>query len=78
MRAFATLTVAVLVLTASWIGATPPGPNQPFDCSGGGTSSCATDDTGCVPDTKDREGFVSSHGKGGAFSDSVRAVRGGS
>src|SRR5438309_4099238 len=31
--------------------AAPPGPGKKFDCSQGGTSSCATDDAGCVPDT---------------------------
>ena len=33
--------------------AAPPGPGQHFDCSTGGTNSCATDDTGCVPSTPD-------------------------
>ena len=34
--------------------AAPPGPGQRFDCSQGGSGvSCASDDTGCVPQTKD-------------------------
>jgi hypothetical protein len=31
--------------------AAPPGMGQHFDCSDGGTSSCANDDTGCVSNT---------------------------
>src|SRR6185369_4589003 len=47
------LTVAIgATLVFARIGlATPPGPGQHFDCSDGGTSSCATDDTGCVSNT---------------------------
>lgn len=32
--------------------AAPPAPGQHFDCSDGGTSSCAADDGGCVSNTK--------------------------
>src|SRR5258705_11305728 len=40
------------VLVVARVGlAAPPGPGQHFDCSDGGTSSCATDDTGCVSNT---------------------------
>jgi hypothetical protein len=40
------------ILLAGGALATPPGPGQHFDCSDGGTSSCATDDQGCVPADK--------------------------
>src|SRR5207253_11363753 len=34
--------------------AAPPGHGQHFDCSDGGSGvSCASDDTGCVPQSKD-------------------------
>src|SRR5437667_7090955 len=32
--------------------ATPPAAGQHFDCSDAGTTSCASDDTGCVSNTK--------------------------
>lgn len=46
--------------------ATPPGPGRPFDCSDGGTTSCASDDTGCVSGTRDQLKCSSMIGK--AFS----------
>jgi hypothetical protein len=40
------------VFLATGVGlAAPPAPGQHFDCTDGGTSSCATDDTGCVSNT---------------------------
>src|SRR5262249_26413542 len=44
--------VMLMGVTVAW--AVPPGPGQPFDCSGspgGGFTSCAADDTGCVSNT---------------------------
>jgi hypothetical protein len=46
--------IAVLggVLAVARVGlAAPPGMSQHFDCSDGGTTSCAIDDTGCVSNT---------------------------
>jgi hypothetical protein len=42
---------ASLVLAGGAIAA-PPGAGQHFDCSDGGTTSCAADDEGCVPSDK--------------------------
>src|SRR5205823_11972439 len=45
---------SLLTLLASSALATPPGPGKRFDCSDTtGKTSCATDDTGCVPGSKD-------------------------
>ena len=45
---------SVLLLAAGGAIATPPGPGKHFDCSdAGGAMSCASDDTGCVPGSKD-------------------------
>jgi len=41
-----------IFFTAGVALATPPGPGQHFDCTDGGDTSCATDDTGCVSNTK--------------------------
>ena len=46
------LAIGGVFLTAGLGLAIPPGPGQHFDCSDGGTSSCATDDPGCVSNTK--------------------------
>src|SRR5437660_3608359 len=43
----------IFLMAAGAAVATPPGPGKKFDCSTGGTSSCASDDTGCVPGSKD-------------------------
>src|SRR3989442_597974 len=43
----------VLLAACSAVAADPPGPGKRFDCSNGGTTSCASDDTGCVPGRKD-------------------------
>ncbi len=43
--------------------AAPPTPGQHFDCSDGGTTSCATDDTGCVSNTLDHAKCSSKIGK---------------
>ncbi|TMA30968.1 MAG: hypothetical protein E6J79_20765, partial [Deltaproteobacteria bacterium] len=53
-RLLATTLGSLLLLTAGGAIATPPGPGKHFDCSdAGGATSCATDDTGCVPGSKD-------------------------
>jgi len=46
----------VLLAACSAVAADPPGPGKNFDCSKGGTTSCASDDTGCVPGSKDNPG----------------------
>lgn len=51
---------------------TTPGPGQHFDCSDGGTTSCATDDAGCVGNTKDHVKCSSAIGK--AFAKAVGTV----
>lgn len=48
LRTLATVTGVALLLGGGIAGATPPGAGQHFDCSDGGTTSCASDDTGCV------------------------------
>ena len=45
------LAIGCVFLSAGVGMATPPGAGQPFDCSDGGDTSCATDDTGCVSET---------------------------
>lgn len=52
IRAPRTAVIFASVLLAGGALAAPPGPGQHFDCSDGGTSSCATDDQGCVPADK--------------------------
>jgi hypothetical protein len=68
------LTVAIgATLVFARIGlATPPGPGQHFDCTDGGDSSCATDDTGCVSNQKGHLGCSSKIGK--AFAKAVKSV----
>jgi hypothetical protein len=68
---FAAATAAV-ILFARVGSATPPGPGQPFDCSGGGTTSCASDDSGCVSDTANHLKCASGIGK--AFAKAVASV----
>ena len=59
--------------TAGVALAAPPGPGQHFDCSNGGSGiSCASDDTGCVPDTKDHG--KCSDGIAKAFSKAIATV----
>jgi hypothetical protein len=41
-----------LLLTATIGRATPPGQGQHFDCTDGGDTSCAADDSGCVSNSK--------------------------
>ncbi len=43
----------IVVLLGGVAFATPPGMGQHFDCGDGGDTSCAADDGGCVPNTKD-------------------------
>src|SRR2546429_4105250 len=73
--------IGAFVLTAAGAAvAAPPGPGQRFDCSQGGSGvSCASDDTGCVPQSKDvPTGNVSTlkcgDGLGKAFGGAIRAV----
>ncbi len=63
---------AIVILFARVGSATPPAPGQPFDCSGGGTSSCATDDAGCVSDTAAHLKCASGIGK--AFAKAIASV----
>ncbi|TMA77519.1 MAG: hypothetical protein E6J77_22480 [Deltaproteobacteria bacterium] len=71
---------SMLVLTSAVALAAPPGPGQRFDCSQGGSGvSCASDDTGCVPQSKDvPAGNVSTlkcgDALGKAFGGAIRAV----
>src|SRR5439155_10054212 len=71
---------SMLVLTSAVALAAPPGPGQRFDCSQGGSGvSCASDDTGCVPQSKDvPTGNVSTlkcgDALGKAFGGAIRAV----
>jgi len=72
---------SLLVLLTSGGLAAPPTPGQHFDCSDGGSGvSCASDDPGCVPQTKDDpSGGVAATLKCGdaiakAFGAAVRAV----
>jgi len=51
MLARALMAIGFSVLAAGVAFATPPGPGQHFDCSDGGDTSCAADDTGCVSNT---------------------------
>ncbi|HLK11940.1 MAG TPA: hypothetical protein VKW76_11205 [Candidatus Binatia bacterium] len=66
----------VLATTPAWAGSKPPptapGPGEAFDCSTGGTTSCATDDTGCVSNTKNHAKCSSAIGK--AIGKAVGAV----
>src|SRR5438067_7250672 len=73
--------IGAFVLTAAGAAvAAPPGPGQRFDCSTGGSGiSCASDDTGCVPQSKDvPTGNVSTlkcgDGLSKAFAGAIRAV----
>src|SRR5438093_4796961 len=73
--------IGAFVLTAAGAAvAAPPGFGQHFDCSDGGSGvSCASDDTGCVPQSKDvPTGNVSTlkcgDGLSKAFAGAIRAV----
>jgi hypothetical protein len=72
MRVLAIAIGALLVVGGGAARATPPAPGQPFDCTGGGDSSCATDDTGCVSDTANHEKCSSAIGK--AFAKAIGTV----
>ena len=71
---------SMLVLTSAVALGAPPGPGQRFDCSQGGSGvSCASDDTGCVPQSMDvPTGNVSTlkcgDALGKAFGGAIRAV----
>lgn len=61
------------VLAVARVGlAAPPGPGQHFDCTDGGTSSCATDDGGCVSNTAAH--LKCSSGVGKAFAKAISSV----
>jgi hypothetical protein len=65
----------VVATTPAWAGKPPPttpGPGQHFDCSDGGTTSCATDDSGCVSNTKNHMKCSSAIAK--AFAKAVGTV----
>lgn len=67
--------IAVLggVLAVARVGlAAPPGMGQHFDCSDGGTTSCATDDTGCVSNSAAH--LKCSSGLGKAFAKAVSST----
>lgn len=61
-RVLSGITIGVC-LAASVAWAAPPTPGQHFDCSDGGTSSCAADDTGCVSNTLNHAKCSSKIGK---------------
>jgi hypothetical protein len=70
--------IASLLLGTSTVFATPPGSGRHFDCSDNTAcnpplaTSCATDDSGCVPDNKDH--LKCSDTIGGAFGKAIKAV----
>ncbi|TMA31517.1 MAG: hypothetical protein E6J79_19990, partial [Deltaproteobacteria bacterium] len=70
----------IFLMAAGAAFATPPGPGKKFDCSDTtGKTSCATDDTGCVPQSKDvPTGNVSTlkcgDGLAKAFTKAIQAV----
>jgi hypothetical protein len=72
MRSTFAISIGTVLFVARASMAVPPGPGQPFDCSGGGTTSCASDDTGCVSDTADHAKCASAIGK--AFAKAVGTV----
>jgi hypothetical protein len=72
MRSTFVISIGAILFIARGSMAVPPGPGQPFDCSGGGTTSCAADDTGCVSDTSDHAKCASAIGK--AFGKAVGTI----
>jgi hypothetical protein len=52
MKGMVGFVVGGILLTAAIGRATPPGQGQHFDCTDGGDTSCAADDTGCVSNGK--------------------------
>ena len=72
MKGMLTVAIAATLVFARIGLATPPGPGQHFDCTDGGTSSCAADDTGCVSNQKGHLGCSSKIGK--AFAKAVKSV----
>ena len=62
----------IFFLGAGGAFAAPPTPGQHFNCSDGGTSSCAADDGGCVSNTKNHLKCSDSEAK--AFGKAVAAV----
>src|SRR6266849_6675599 len=81
MSSFFATSALVFTLGATVSFAAPPAPGQHFDCSDGGSGvSCASDDTGCVPQTKNDPsgGTVSTLQCGAgltkAFSKAIKAV----
>lgn len=72
MKGILGLAMGAVLLAAQPGLATPPGPGQHFDCTDGGTTSCATDDTGCVSNTANHSKCSSAIGK--AFAKAVASV----
>lgn len=72
MKATLGMAMGVVVLAARIGSAAPPGAGQHFDCSDGGNSSCAADDTGCVSNTSAHAKCSSAIGK--AFAKAVGSV----
>ena len=72
MKGMLTVTIGATLIVARIGLAAPPTPGQHFDCTDGGTSSCATDDTGCVSNQKGHLGCSSKIGK--AFAKAVKSV----
>ena len=52
MKCLLGLAIGSMLFTAGVARAVPPAPGQPFNCSGGGDTSCAADDPGCVSNSK--------------------------
>jgi hypothetical protein len=72
MKGTFVLTIATVLVGASIGLATPPATGQHFDCTDGGSTSCATDDTGCVSNTAAHLKCSSALGK--AFAKAVASV----
>lgn len=51
MKGMLVVAIGGVLLALGPAAAVPPAAGQHFDCSDGGSSSCATDDTGCVSNT---------------------------
>jgi hypothetical protein len=69
MKAYLAIAIGYLVFSARVGLATPPSPGQQFNCSDGGDTSCAADDSGCVSNTSGHLKCSSAIGK--AFAKAV-------
>jgi hypothetical protein len=72
MKGILVLTIGSALAAAQVGYATTPAPGQHFDCSDGGDSSCAADDTGCVSNTANHLKCSSKIGK--ALAKAVKGV----